>query len=149
MPPISLQSQSPRVGCLSRPFHRPPPKSSLTPSRPYLILAARPPPPPRCLRENKGAPKGDTSASCHAPPNSPHLSQPRLFPLVLGNAGPSPVTCCLPSGLQILSPPHFQSPANDFLSHQTSSFLLALSAFSDVQTYSRPSMALKDMIDGP
>ena len=105
----------------------------------------RPHLPPRCLRENKGAPEGDPSASCHAPPTPAHLAS--LVSSLLSR-GALPVPCCLPSGLQTLSPPHFQSPANDFLSHQTYSFLLALSAFSDVQIYSRHSTALKDMIDG-
>lgn len=148
MPPVSLQSQSPRVGCLSRPLHRPPPRSSLTPSRPYLIPAACPPSPQVPQRKQGGPCRRHLSLL----PRSPKLPTPQpasSLPSCLGGQGALPETCCLPSGLQILSPPHFQSPANDFLSHQISSFLLALSAFSDVQTYSRPSMALKDMIDGP
>ena len=131
----------PSCKTLSDPCCRPPPPPRAGPDDP----CRRPPPPPRCLRENKGAPEGDPTASCHAPPTPPHLAS--LVSSLLSR-GALPVPCCLPSGLQTLSPLHFQSPANDFLSHQTSSFLLALSAFSDVQTYSRYSMALKDMIDG-
>ena len=48
-----------------------------------------PPPPPRCLRENKGAPVGDTSASCHAP-QTLHTSASLVSPLLSWGTGDPP-----------------------------------------------------------